>query len=118
MLDTINASFHLDRERATSVYTPEMLASIKRARTFKIENKTRERQRELRGEITNRVLKRMRQGPPAHVLQRMSAEERQIDRVMREVSLGGDSGRIKVEERAKRRNKTLSTRDTSSTAGE
>jgi len=87
-----------------------MIATIKRARTFKIENKTRERQRELRGEITNRLVKRMNQGPPAHILTKMSDEERHLDWVIREVSLGGYSGKIKAGEKARRRNMAISTR--------
>jgi hypothetical protein len=88
-----------------------MIASIKRARAFKIENKTRERRRELRGEVTSALLKRMNQGPPAHVLTKMSDEERRVDRVVREVSVGGYSGKIKAEEQAKRRNRALSARE-------
>ena len=84
-----------DSARARSVYTPEMLETIKAAHRFKIENKTRERRREGRGEITNRVLQRMRQGPPAHILARMNKEEKRLDRIAREVSWGGYSGKMK-----------------------
>ena len=39
-------------------YPPEMLEQIRAARREKIANKTRERERERRGEMTNRLLKR------------------------------------------------------------
>jgi len=110
----MNKSYQLDKERATSIYTPEMIATIQKARRFRIENKTRERKRELRGEITNRAIKKMKKGPPAFVLDMMNDEDRRIDKVMREVSRGGYSGRIKMEERARRRSVTLGTRDPSS----
>lgn len=117
VLDTINASFNLDRERASTIFTPEMIASIKRARSYKIENKTREHRRELRGEVTKRVVERIKQGPPAHVLHKMNDKERHIDKVMREVSRSGYSGRVKAEVREKRRRKTLSMRAGATDAG-
>ena len=116
VLEIISNSFQLERERAQSTFTPEMISTIKRARTYKIENKTRERERERRGEITSRVRRRMRQGPPAHVLATMSEEERRVDGVMREVSLGGYSGRVKAEEKAKRRRQDVSARELASSS--
>ncbi|KAG8796581.1 hypothetical protein FRC17_007976, partial [Serendipita sp. 399] len=53
-LKSITQSFELDRQRAASKFTPEMITLIKNARKAKIANKTRERERELRGEVTNR----------------------------------------------------------------
>ncbi|KAG8854363.1 hypothetical protein FRB91_003607 [Serendipita sp. 411] len=105
-LRSISESFELDRQRASSRFTPEMIGLIKNARKVKLANKTRERQRELRGEITNRALKRMRQGPPAHILTKMSEEEKRLDKVAREVSRGGYSGSIKRQRRKKDRRRT------------
>lgn len=102
-LQEINKSYALDQERATTIYSPEMIARIKAARTAKIANKTRERQRELRGEVTKRSIKRLQQRPPPHILQKMTEEEKFGDRVMREVSLGGYSGRIKAQAKDKDR---------------
>lgn len=107
MLDSIQESFKLDQERANSVYSPEMIAMIKAARTVKIENKTRERQRELRGEVTKRSIRLKKKGPPAHILSRMTPEQRRLDKVAREVSWGGYSGRIKREMRMRQRAKSL-----------
>lgn len=94
-LASIRAGHARDSARARSAYTPEMLKTIKAARLFKIENKTREREREGRGEMTKRVIQRMRQGPPAHILAKMSKEEKRLDRIAREVSWGGYSGKVK-----------------------
>lgn len=94
-MQSIDASFQLDTERRSSVYTPEMIASIKRARREKVENKTRERLRQRKGELTNQSLKLMRKRPPAHILVKMSAREQFEDRVRRERSIGGFSGKIK-----------------------
>jgi hypothetical protein len=102
-LQSIQKSFALDQERATSLYSPEMIALVKAARTAKIVNKTRQRQRELRGEVTKRARKRLQKRPPPHRLEKMTEEEKLEDRVMREVSWGGYSGRIKAQAKEKHR---------------
>jgi hypothetical protein len=80
-----------------------MMALVKAARTAKIANKTRERQRELRGEVTKRSIKRLRKRPPPHRLEKMTEEEKMEDKVMREVSWGGYSGSIKAQVKKKHR---------------
>lgn len=64
-------------------YPPELLELTARARREKCVNKARERQRELRGEVLSITLKRRRKGPPAHVLAKMTPEERRMDKIVR-----------------------------------
>ena len=92
----INASFMLDTERASSKFSEELLGRIKAARRNRISNKTRERERERGGEVVMATLRRMRQGPPAHVLATMSEKEKRRDKIMREVGAGGYSKWVKT----------------------
>jgi len=64
-------------------YSPELLEQIKQARREKVANKTRELQREARGEILNRTIFRARTGPPAHVLAGMTSLQKHLDKVSR-----------------------------------
>jgi len=92
----INASFMLDTERASSKFSEELLERIKAARRNLISNKTREREREREGEMVMATFRRIRQGPPAHVLTRMSEKEKRKDKIMREVGAGGYSKWVKT----------------------
>ena len=60
-----------------------MIELAKQARRAKAENKTRERLRELRGEVLAVTLQRARQGPTAHRLAQMSPLHRYYDKVSR-----------------------------------
>jgi hypothetical protein len=100
-LKIIQESYDREHARSTSVFSPEMIAMVKAARRYKIENKTRERQREIRGEVTKRSVMLLKKGPPAHVLDKMTAEQKRLDKVAREVSWGGYSGIIKRQLRMK-----------------
>ncbi|KAF8321628.1 hypothetical protein DL93DRAFT_2051527 [Clavulina sp. PMI_390] len=75
-LSQIDKSFAADEARFNSKFSPQMVAHVKRARTYRILNKTRERQREAAGEITPASLRRGRKGVPAHVWINLSEEER------------------------------------------
>jgi hypothetical protein len=97
LLADISASFRRDLSRSRLPYTPELLETVKQARRIKIENKTRERERERRGEVLNATIKRMRKGPPAHLLAVMTPKQKEIDRIKRLPSEGGYVGRIKRE---------------------
>jgi len=88
-------TFRRDTERASTPYPPAMLDAIKQARREKIANKTRERERERRGEILRRTVLRRNKGPPAHVLRRMTEEERKMDKVVRSVSEVGYVAQVK-----------------------
>ncbi|KAF8637870.1 hypothetical protein AX17_002496 [Amanita inopinata Kibby_2008] len=66
---------------------PEWLKqSVKKARTECIANKTRELERERRGEVLPRTLRRRAAGPPAHILCKMTPERRALDKAIRSVS--------------------------------
>ncbi|KAI0667748.1 hypothetical protein C8Q78DRAFT_320913 [Trametes maxima] len=84
-----------DKKRLNTPYPPELLEQIKAARREKIANKTRERERERRGEMTRRLLRRMRQSPPAHRLVQMSPRRRRMDAIARGASEVGYVGKVK-----------------------
>jgi len=94
-----------DISRAQKVFSPKLLEQIRAARREKPLNKMRERLRLLRGEVlpatkARSAVTRMKRrshvkGPPAHVLARMTPEQKRLDRVMREPSEGGYSGMVK-----------------------
>jgi hypothetical protein len=82
--------------RVKMPYPPEMLARIKEARRQKIANKTRELERERRGEVLRRTIRRRNKGPPAPVLTLMSEREKHLDKISRSsVSEVGYVGLVK-----------------------
>ncbi|KAI0754714.1 hypothetical protein C8Q80DRAFT_1093371 [Daedaleopsis nitida] len=95
VMDGISDSFDRERARLQQPYPPEMLEAIKEARREKVRNQTRERMRWRRGEVTNRLLKRMRQGPPAHVLALMTDKQRRMDRIARGAGEAGYVAQVK-----------------------
>lgn len=95
LLESILVSYDLDEARAQSPYPPELIAMIKEARREKIRNKTRERERERRGEILPSTIRRMNKGPPAHVLSKMTPEQRRRDRILRGPGEAGYTGKVK-----------------------
>jgi len=82
----IAKSNFLDYARASAPYRPELVAAVLEARRRKIRNKTREKDRERRGEVLKSTLKRQRKGPPAHILDKMSPERREMDKISRSLS--------------------------------
>ena len=76
----------MDEARLQSHFSPETLAAVKQARREKILNKTRLLERERRGEILPRTIRRRNKGPPAHILAKMTKEERRLDKLARHVS--------------------------------
>jgi hypothetical protein len=109
LLESILASYSLDEARARSPYSPELIAMIKEARREKIRNKTRERERERRGEILPSTIRRMNKGPPAHVLSKMTPDQRRRDRILRGPGEAGYTGQVKRQAgmKLKRRNLTF-----------
>ncbi|KAH7929243.1 hypothetical protein BV22DRAFT_138322 [Leucogyrophana mollusca] len=79
----IHDTFMRDTARERSPYPTNLLRAGKQARRDKILNKTREREREARGEVLTSTIKRRRTGPPAHVLETMTAQQRILDRAVR-----------------------------------
>ncbi|KAH6901372.1 hypothetical protein BKA70DRAFT_694221 [Coprinopsis sp. MPI-PUGE-AT-0042] len=107
VMDINKRSYALDEARVRTPITPEMVATMARARTFKILNKTHERNITRQGFITNSVVKRKRQAPPSWVLDHMTPEQKHRDRVVRGPSEGGYTGRIKATMGVKMRNPEL-----------
>lgn len=95
LLGDIETRHRRDVARLHLPYTPAFLDMVKQARRNKIENKTRERERERRGEILPITIRRMRQGPPPHLLAVMTPAEKERDRIMRLPSEAGYTGRVK-----------------------
>ncbi|KAG6821305.1 hypothetical protein H0H93_000166 [Arthromyces matolae] len=91
----IHESFDRDQKRRSTPYSKEMLDAIKAARREKIANKTRELERERRGEVLRRTVLRSRQGPPAHILSRMTPKQRRMDKIARSVSEVGYVAMVK-----------------------
>ncbi|KAH9851702.1 hypothetical protein C2E23DRAFT_732488 [Lenzites betulinus] len=91
----MKASLERERARLRTPFPPELLEQIKSARRARIENKTRERERERRGEMTNRLLRQMRKSPPAHMLALMSPRRRRMDSIARSVSEVGYVAKVK-----------------------
>lgn len=83
-------------DRLYSDYPPSLLLRGVRARRGKIRNKTRQYARERAGEVFPSTLARMRQGPPAHVLARMTPEERRADAIVRGPSEVGYAAAVKM----------------------
>ncbi|KAF8325356.1 hypothetical protein F5887DRAFT_926193, partial [Amanita rubescens] len=75
-------------ERVVKPVPDWLKQAVRKARTERIANKTRELERERRGEILPRTIKRRRKGPPAHILAKMTAEEKEMDRVVRHRKMG------------------------------
>jgi len=91
----IRETFPRGQQRRDEPYPPEMLEAIIAARREKIANKTRERERERRGEILRRTILRQNKGPPAHVLAMMTPEQRKMDKIARSVSEVGYVAQVK-----------------------
>ncbi|EJT98754.1 hypothetical protein DACRYDRAFT_57289 [Dacryopinax primogenitus] len=94
-LKSIDRSFEADVARQLTPPDPATLERIKQARRDRISRLSYLRQRELRGEITVRSMRRMSQGPPGPVLQRMGEKARLRDRAVRGPGWGGWVGELK-----------------------
>ncbi|KAK7677705.1 hypothetical protein QCA50_019257 [Cerrena zonata] len=95
-IKTINRTFEADDKRSRLPYPSEMLEQIKAARRERNANKMREYLRERRGEVLKKTLRRARKGPPAHVLNVMTEEEKHLDRVSRSTSEVGYVAQAKI----------------------
>jgi len=84
-----------DWERARMQYTPEMIDMIRGARREAVRNKTSERERERRGEMTRRAIKSLNRMPPARVWSKLTPKQQFEDRLMRSPSEGGFTGALK-----------------------
>ncbi|KAH7106911.1 hypothetical protein BKA62DRAFT_753770 [Auriculariales sp. MPI-PUGE-AT-0066] len=100
--------FYNETQRSLTPFSPEMVKMIRNARREKIRNKTHERERERRGELTKSAMKRLRKAPPARVRTVLKPQQLLEDAVRRSPSEGGWTGatkrrlgmRLKVDENA------------------
>ena len=83
ILAELEAAFERDAARARRPTPPELVKQLKAARREKVANKTREREREARGEVLTATRQRSRLGFPAHVLARWSPAERKANLLAR-----------------------------------
>ncbi|KAG8951688.1 hypothetical protein FRC04_005709 [Tulasnella sp. 424] len=88
-------SVRREEEMSRMKISPELWAIVKQARREKIANKTREKERERRGELTNHAKKRMRQGLPAHLISTRGKTGVDRDKWIKDPSEGGYAGKIK-----------------------
>jgi hypothetical protein len=82
-LAEIQASFKRDTARAARPTPPDLLAQLKAARREKVANKTRERERQMRGEVLSATRRQSRLGFPAHVLARWDPKMRKAKLIAR-----------------------------------
>jgi hypothetical protein len=82
-LTEIQAAFDRDAARARRPTPPDLLAQLKVARREKIANKTREHERQMRGEVLSATRRQSRLGFPAHVLARWDPEVRKANLIAR-----------------------------------
>ncbi|KAG7097191.1 hypothetical protein E1B28_004563 [Marasmius oreades] len=80
---TIYADLTRQTEKFLAPYPPELLEQVAEARRNKIENKTREHERERRGEILKSTFRRQRRGLPAHLLSRLTKDQVEQELIVR-----------------------------------
>ena len=103
-LEDIQTTRERAKKRSEKPIPEWLIHAVKKARTNRIANKTRELERERRGEVLPRTIKRRRKGPPAHVLAKMTPEEKKMDKIVRSVSEVGYVAMMKRKMGMKMRN--------------
>jgi hypothetical protein len=76
-------TFANDVARINTPFSPELLVKIADARKKRHAAFKAERERELRGEITPKTLRRARKTPPGYVYSLMTPEQRRMDAIAR-----------------------------------
>lgn len=95
-LTEIQAAYDRDTARAARPTPPDLLAQLKAARREKVANKTRERERQMRGEVLSATRRQSRLGFPAHILASWDPEERKANLIARRsVGNAGYVGQVK-----------------------
>ena len=79
----LRTCFDADGIRLQSEFSPLLIETIEAARRNKARNKAKEHRREASGLILRKTLERASKGPPAHVLSKMTEEEKRLDRIAR-----------------------------------
>lgn len=95
-LKEIQEAYDRDTARAARPTPPDLLAQLKAARREKVANKTRERERQRRGEVLLATRRQSRLGFPAHVLARWDPDVRKAKLIARRsVGEAGYVGQVK-----------------------
>jgi hypothetical protein len=95
-LTEIQATFERDNARANRPTPPDLLSQLKAARREKVANKTRERERQMRGEVLSATRRQSRLGFPAHALAPWDPETRKANLIARRsTSKVGYVGQVK-----------------------
>ena len=95
-LAEIQAGFDRDNARAVRPAPSDLLLQLKAARREKIANKTRERERQMRGEVLSATRRQSRLGFPAHTLALWDPETRKANLLARRsASKVGYVGQVK-----------------------
>lgn len=96
-----------DLERFRAPYPLKLLLAAKEARQRKVANKTRQKEREARGLYFPSTLKRMRRGPPTHICEKMTPEQRRLYQIAQGPAEGGYTAAVKLRLGMKLRNPNL-----------
>jgi hypothetical protein len=92
----IQAAYDRDAARAARPAPPELLSQLKAARREKVANKTRERERQMRGEVLSATRRQSRVGFPAHALARWDPEASKANLIARRsTGVAGYVGQVK-----------------------
>ncbi|KAI0074123.1 hypothetical protein K474DRAFT_1602040 [Panus rudis PR-1116 ss-1] len=95
-IDRIQRTFQAAEIRRSQPFPQAMIDQVERAKYIRLRNHAIERIREIRGEVTNKTLKRRRQRPPTWVEEMMTPKQRKMDVVSRQsVSQVGYMGMVK-----------------------
>ena len=85
-IQLIRESQTREYERSQTPISSELKQQVFAARREKIRNKTHEKERERRGELTLSARIRQRKAPPAHILAKMTPGQKEMDKVARSLS--------------------------------
>ncbi|KAH9933166.1 uncharacterized protein BXZ73DRAFT_46384 [Epithele typhae] len=92
----LSAALERDHARTNSGVPAALVALVRGARRERVRNQTAQRARERRGEMTARLARQMRQGPPATVLRGMSEADRRRERIARGAGEAGYTAQVKL----------------------
>jgi hypothetical protein len=92
----LSEKFMADDARALSPIPREVVRQVIEARRERHRNRTRELERERRGDMTTRAIQRKAKGLPAHILAAMSPASRRREGITRSLSEVGYVGMTKA----------------------
>ncbi|KAG6333597.1 hypothetical protein ID866_5497 [Astraeus odoratus] len=92
-----------DVKRLHAPYPRQLLLAAKRARQRRVANKTLQKEREARGLYFPSTLRRMKKGPPTHILEKMTPEQLKLYRISLGPAEGGYTAAVKLKQGMKLR---------------